>query len=113
MFLVALARIGYALTQSKPAGLHPDLKLETLLAEVVHWLLYISLVVVPLSGWIHHSAAAIAAPIWIPFAQSLPFVPTDPTVFRLFRRSALAVFQDHGRIDLPTFRWRDEASLHR
>ena len=84
-FLVALARIGYALTQSKPAGLHPERKLETLLAEVVHWLLYISLVAVPLSGWIHHSAAAIAAPIWIPFAQSLPFAPTDPTVSDFFR----------------------------
>lgn len=84
VFLVALSRIGYALTQSKPAGLHPDRKLETLLAEVVHWLLYISLVVVPLSGWIHHSAAAIAAPIWIPFAQSLPFVPTDPTISDFF-----------------------------
>jgi cytochrome b561/polyisoprenoid-binding protein YceI len=84
VFLVALARIGYALTQSKPAGLHPDRKLETLLAEVVHWLLYISLVVVPLSGWIHQSAAAIAAPIWIPFAQSLPFVPTDPTISDFF-----------------------------
>ncbi|MFT5630183.1 MAG: cytochrome b561/polyisoprenoid-binding protein YceI [Gammaproteobacteria bacterium] len=85
VFIVALARIGYALTQSKPAGLHPERKLETLLAEVVHWLLYISLVAVPLSGWIHHSAAAIAAPIWIPFAQSLPFVPTDPTVSDFFR----------------------------
>jgi len=84
VFLVALARIGYALTQSKPASLHPDRKLETLLAEVVHWLLYISLVAVPLSGWIHHSAAAIAAPIWIPFAQSLPFVPKDPTVSDFF-----------------------------
>ena len=85
VFLVALARIGYALTQSKPAGFHPERKLETLLAEVVHWLLYISLVAVPLSGWIHHSAAAIAAPIWIPFAQSLMFVPTDPTVSDFFR----------------------------
>lgn len=84
VFFVALARIGYALTQTKPAGLHPDRKAETLLAEVVHWMLYISLVLIPLTGWIHHSAAAFGAPIWIPFAQSLPFVPTDPTVSDLF-----------------------------
>jgi len=84
VFIVALLRICYAMTQTKPAGLHPDRKTETLLAEIVHWLLYISLVVVPLSGWIHHSASAIAAPIWIPFAGSLPFVSQNPTVADLF-----------------------------
>ncbi len=84
VFLVALARIAYALTQRKPAPLHPERRVETLLAEVVHWLLYISLVLVPLTGWIHHSAAAVAAPIWIPFAQSLPFVPVNPTVSDFF-----------------------------
>jgi cytochrome b561/polyisoprenoid-binding protein YceI len=84
VFIVTLARIAYAVTQAKPAGLHPDRKIESLLAEIVHWLLYLSLVIVPLSGWIHHSASAIAAPIWIPFAGSLPFVPQDPTVSDFF-----------------------------
>ncbi len=84
VFIVAILRIAYALTQSKPANLHPDRKAETLLAEIVHWLLYISLVAVPLSGWIHHSAAAIAAPIWLPFLQNLPFVPQDPTISDAF-----------------------------
>ncbi|WP_458790272.1 cytochrome b/b6 domain-containing protein [Yoonia sp. MH D7] len=84
VFLVAVARIGYAVTQVKPAPLHPDRKAETLLAAVVHWLLYLSLVLVPLTGWIHHSASAVAAPIWLPFAHSLPFVPRDPTVADLF-----------------------------
>ena len=84
VFGVALARIAYAVTRTKPAGLHPDRKLETMLAESVHWLLYLSLVLVPLTGWIHHSAAAITAPIWIPFAQALPFIPKDPTVSDFF-----------------------------
>ena len=84
VFLVALARIAYALTQTKPAPLHPKRRVETLLAEFVHWLLYISLVLVPLTGWIHHSAAAASAPIWIPFANHLPFIPVDPTVSDLF-----------------------------
>ncbi|MDP4990023.1 MAG: cytochrome b/b6 domain-containing protein, partial [Marivita lacus] len=56
LFFVALARILWALSQPKPAPLHPDRKTETLLAEIVHWLLYGSLVLVPLSGWIHHAA---------------------------------------------------------
>lgn len=75
LFTVALLRILWALTQTKPAPLHPDRKAETLLAEIVHWLLYGSLVVVPLSGWIHHAATAGFAPILWPFGQDLPFVP--------------------------------------
>lgn len=75
IFFVALLRILWALTQPKPVPLHPDRRLETLLAETVHWLLYGSLLLAPLSGWIHHAASTGFAPIWWPFGQSLPFVP--------------------------------------
>lgn len=75
LFFVALARIVWALTQPKPAPLHPDRNVETLLAEIVHWLLYGSLVLVPLSGWVHHAATEGFAPIWGPFGQNLPLVP--------------------------------------
>ncbi|APX11145.1 cytochrome b/b6 domain-containing protein [Tateyamaria omphalii] len=75
VFFVALARIAWALSQPKPGLLHPDRKVESLAAETVHWLLYGSLVVVPLSGWIHHAAASGFAPIWWPFSQNLPLVP--------------------------------------
>ena len=61
IFIVALARIAYASTQTNPAPLHPDRIAETLLANIVHWLLYLSLVLVPLSGCISHAAAAVAA----------------------------------------------------
>lgn len=74
-FFVAVARILWAISQPKPAAMHPDRKLETLAAEVVHWLLYGSLVLVPLSGWIHHAATTGFAPIWWPFGQDLPLVP--------------------------------------
>lgn len=77
LFFLAMARILWALSQPKPAPLHPERRLETLLAEVVHWLLYGALVVVPLSGWVHHAATTGFAPIWWPFGQSLPFVPKD------------------------------------
>lgn len=75
LFFVALARITWAISQPKPAPLHPDRKAETLLAEIVHWLLYGSLVLVPLSGWVHHAATEGFAPIWWPFGQNLPLVP--------------------------------------
>ncbi|MEO9651601.1 MAG: cytochrome b/b6 domain-containing protein [Roseobacter sp.] len=75
MFFVALARIAWAISQPKPPLLHPDRKLETLAAETVHWLLYGSLLVVPLTGWVHHASTSGFAPIWWPFGQNLPLVP--------------------------------------
>lgn len=83
-FFVALARILWALTQPRPAPLHPDRKVETLAAEVVHFTLYGAIVLVPLSGWIHHAATTGFAPIWWPFGQSLPFVPKSDTVADTF-----------------------------
>lgn len=77
VFFVALARIGWALSQPKPGLLNGDNAPEAWLAETVHWLLYGSLVAVPLSGWVHHAATTGFAPIWWPFGQSLPFVPKD------------------------------------
>ena len=83
VFFVALARILWALTQTKPGLLNGDTVLEARLAEVVHWLLYGSLVAVPLSGWVHHASTTGFAPIWWPFGQSLPFVPKDEGVAQI------------------------------
>jgi polyisoprenoid-binding protein YceI len=46
--------------------------------------LYGSLVLVPLTGWIHHAATVGYAPIRWPFGQDLPFVPKSDTVAGLF-----------------------------
>ncbi len=80
LFFVAVLRILWALSQPKPAPLHTDRKIESLMAEIVHWLLYGSLVLVPLSGWIHHAATEGFAPIWWPFGQNLPLVPESVTL---------------------------------
>lgn len=84
IFFVALARILWALGHSKPGPLHPERKAETFLAETVHWMLYGSLVIAPLTGWIHHAATSGFAPIWWPFGQSLPLVPKDEGIAHLF-----------------------------
>ena len=76
-FFVALLRILWALGQTKPALLNGDHRIESFAAELVHWLLYGALVIVPLSGWISQAAAAGFAPIWWPFGQGLPLVPKD------------------------------------
>jgi cytochrome b561/polyisoprenoid-binding protein YceI len=84
VFFVALLRIGWALGQPKPAGLHPERRAETFAAETAHWLLYGSLVLSPLTGWIHHAATTGFAPIWWPLGQSLPMVPKSDAVAALF-----------------------------
>ncbi|WP_439155772.1 cytochrome b/b6 domain-containing protein [Yoonia sp.] len=84
IFVVVLARILWALTQPKPGPLHPDRRRETVLAETVHWLLYASLVAVPLTGWIHHAATSGFAPILLPIGQSLPLVPKNETLSETF-----------------------------
>lgn len=82
-FLIGLARILWALGQTRPVALHPHRRLEVLVADLVHWLLYLSLMIVPLSGWVHHAAVDGFAPILWPFGQDLPFVPKSETVAAL------------------------------
>lgn len=84
IFFVALARIAWAISQPKPGPLHPDRRLETFLADTVHWTLYASLVLVPATGWIHHAATEGFAPIWWPLGQNLPFVPKNADLAHTF-----------------------------
>ncbi len=80
VFFVSLARILWALTQTKPGLLNAENKPEAFAAETVHWLLYGSLVLVPLTGWLHHAATEGFAPILWPFGQNLPFIPKSAFV---------------------------------
>lgn len=77
VFVIALLRVAWSLSQPRPGLLNADHRAEALLAETVHWLLYGSILLVPLSGWMHHAATTGFAPIRWPFGQSLPFVPKD------------------------------------
>ncbi|MGB1236084.1 MAG: cytochrome b/b6 domain-containing protein [Planktomarina sp.] len=74
-FFVAVLRIIWALTQPKPAGLASHGRAESLLAKIVHWTLYCSMVLVPLAGWVTHASSEGFAPIRWPFGQNLPLVP--------------------------------------
>jgi cytochrome b561/polyisoprenoid-binding protein YceI len=80
VFAVALARILWALSQTKPGEVNPHHKVQTALASIVHWTLYISLVAVPLTGWVHHAATSGFAPIWLPIGQNLPLVSKSEPV---------------------------------
>ncbi|MFD2739892.1 cytochrome b/b6 domain-containing protein [Sulfitobacter aestuarii] len=84
VFFTALARIVWALSQPRPVLLNAERRFEAFLAEIMHWLLYGALVIVPLSGWISHAAAEGFAPIWWPFGQSLPLVAKSTQVEHTF-----------------------------
>ena len=79
-FAVALVRILWALSQPRPVPVHPDRRLETFVAESVHWVLYVALMLVPLTGWIEHAATEGYAPILWPLGQGLPLVPKSPVM---------------------------------
>ena len=79
-FAAALLRILWALTQTRPAPIHPERRLETFAADLVHWALYAAMILMPLSGWVHHAALDGFAPILWPFGQGLPFVPKSESL---------------------------------
>ena len=89
---LATLRLLWTLTQPKPRPLHPERRLESFGAEVVHWAMWIGMVVMPLSGWLLHSAApgGFARILW-PFGQRLPFVPEDAALSGRF-----AAFHEFG-----------------
>lgn len=84
VFGVAILRIVWAVISVKPGLLNADNKLESTAAEVVHWILYASILLMPLSGYLHHAASTGFAPIFWPFGQDLPFVPKDPELASIF-----------------------------
>ena len=72
---IGLARITWSLTQPRPTPTSAS-RIEISLARLTHWTLSIGLVLVPVSGWLAHSASPGLAPILWPLGQYLPFVPT-------------------------------------
>ncbi|SHG40802.1 cytochrome b/b6 domain-containing protein [Cognatishimia maritima] len=79
-FATALFRILWAIAQPRPALLNAEKRVEALAAETAHWLLYGSMLLVPLTGWVHHAATQGFAPILLPIGQDLPFVPKSEAV---------------------------------
>ena len=79
VLFLALARILWVLVQGHPRPLHPERRLENLVASTVHWALYGGMVLMPLAGWLLHTSApggGFADILW-PFGQRLPGVPQD------------------------------------
>ncbi|MBO6920355.1 MAG: YceI family protein [Rhizobiaceae bacterium] len=80
---VALVRIAWAVTQPHPRPLHGGM--EGFAAKTVHYLLYGTIIAMPVLGWLYHAATEGFAPIWWPFSQDLPFVPKDVMLSNFFK----------------------------
>jgi len=78
-FFVGVVRIVWALVQPHPTAVSQR-RAEVWLAGLMHGVLYGALVLVPLSGWVHHAATTGFAPILWPFGQGLPLVPKSEAV---------------------------------
>ena len=88
--LVAIIRILWAIIQPRPAPLGSDSKFQHFAAETVHWSLYGMMVMVPLTGWMHHAATSGFAPIWWPFGQTLFFIPQSEVLATVLGKLHLA-----------------------
>ena len=80
LLALTLLRLLTALGQPRPAPLATTPRWQAFAASTTHWMLYASLVLVPLSGWVHHAAAPGFASLALPFALPLPFVPVSVSV---------------------------------
>lgn len=80
---VALTRIAWAVYQPHPRPLHGGM--EGFAAKTVHYLLYGTIIAMPVLGWLYHAATEGFAPIWWPFSQDLPFVPKDVMLSNFFK----------------------------
>ncbi|GIX15335.1 MAG: hypothetical protein KatS3mg118_3294 [Paracoccaceae bacterium] len=91
---VGLLRILRAVLRPGPPPLASHPPLLRWIAGMVHWALYVALVAVPATGWLHHATSTGFAPIWGPFPQTLPLLPRDPALSALFgamHRAAVVV----------------------
>lgn len=92
VLILAALRILWTLTQTQPQPLHPNRVLENFLAGVVHWGMWAGMVIMPLSGWLLHSAApgGFSRILW-PLGQRLPMIPEDGALAERF-----AAFHETG-----------------
>lgn len=77
-FGFGVVRLASMAMQLRPEPIASHGQNEVSAARTVHWLLAALMVLVPLAGWVRHASLPGFAPLYLPFGDSLPFVPADP-----------------------------------
>ena len=80
IFVLALGRIVWALTNPHPRLLNAEKPREAFAAATIHWVLYAAILAMPLTGMVTHWASTGFAPLFIPFPEHVSFVPTTERV---------------------------------
>lgn len=117
--VLAVLRILWALVSPHPQPLASHGAGVRRLSGIVHWALYVALLLVPLTGWLHHASSVGFAPIWWPLGQTLPLLPQDPGLSAAFgamhwlatKILAILVFAHIGGALLHHWRDRDVTLL--
>lgn len=76
VLFLSILRIIWAFVNPTPGLLNADHGAEAFAAKTVHWLLYFTIIAMPLTGWLEHSGTEGFAPIWGFLPERIPFVPT-------------------------------------
>ncbi|MEO9826538.1 MAG: cytochrome b [Paracoccaceae bacterium] len=76
-FGLSVLRLISMVFQTKPLPLKYHGAREVFGARTVHWLLTFLMILVPLAGWVRHASLPGFAPLYLPFGDSLPFIPAD------------------------------------
>ncbi len=81
---VTLLRILRALSAPRPRPIASGEGIGAWLGAATRLILWLGLVLVPLTGWFSHAAAGGPAAIWWPFGQGLPFIPQSEAARTVF-----------------------------
>ena len=81
---LSVLRIAMLFLQPRPHPMTGHRPVEHFVAQTVHWLLYVLIILMPLTGWLHHSATFGYAEIWGPFPQRIGFVPESLVLEEFF-----------------------------
>ena len=80
VFVLALGRITWALANPHPVLLNAEKRGEAFAAATIHWVLYAAILLIPLTGMTIHWSTTGFAPLYVPFPNTLPFIPTSESV---------------------------------
>ena len=81
-----ILRLGWRSMNRPPALLDSMSRWERRAAATTHWLLYVLLVLAPLAGWLHASAAGLSVN-WFGVVQVPDLLPKNPELSDLFKQT--------------------------
>jgi cytochrome b561 len=86
LFLM-LIRIGFIIKDGRPKLPNSVARWEKILSRLVQYLLYLTLILMPMSGWIMEVASDYTPTVFGLFDANLPFIPHDKKLADFFNSS--------------------------